>query len=244
MRKILAVMLSCVLMMTAFMSVSILSASAEHAITFTAQSVTAKPGDTVTVDIMVSENHYMVNGQIWVNYDPEVLEIQTVWDDEDNPYFEEINTKIFKSSYMWAFAVPTPGVAKMAFATSSAKGTTVGGTMFTLTFKVLEEAIDSEITIEIPEMCSNDGTTNGGEDFDVVPTCVLGTVTIESDAPVRGDIDGDGEAGLTDAQALFFFVNGVSDLNEDEAAAADVNGDGAVTLADAMIVFYIVNGIL
>ncbi len=245
MRKILAVMLSCALVLAAFASTAVLTASAEAAdIVFSAQSVEAQPGDTITVDISVSENHYMVNGQIWVEYDPTCLEIQTVWDDEDNPYFEDINTKIFKSSYMWAFAVPEAGIAKMAFATSSSKGTTAGGVMYTLTFKVLEGATTSEINIVVPEMCANDGVGNGGEDFDVVPTAVAGVVTIPSDETVPGDIDGDGMADVYDAKMAFDHVNGTNNLDDEMIARADQNGDGEVTLLDVARVFYIANGVL
>ena len=88
-------------------------------VTFSLSNVEANVGDIITVDVMVSENHYMVNGQIWVEYDPNALEIQKVWDDEDNPYFEDYNTQIFKNTYMWAFKVPMPGYANFAFASSS-----------------------------------------------------------------------------------------------------------------------------
>ena len=112
MKKILAIALAVAMMMAAFA----VGASAEAApIVFTAQSVEAEVGDIITVDIGISENHYMVNAQIWIEYDPNSLEIQEVWDDIDNPYFEEINTKIIKSNAMWAFAVPSPGTAKFAF---------------------------------------------------------------------------------------------------------------------------------
>ncbi len=254
MRKLMAVILSCALLVTAVMSMP-LTASAEGApITFTAQSVTAKAGDTITVDISVSENHYMVNGQIWVLYDPEMLEIQEVWDDEDNPYFEDINTKIFKSSYMWAFAVPEAGTAKMAFASSSSIGTTAGGVMFTLTFKVLENATTSNISVVIgdDDMCSNDGVTNGGEDYKVGVgtdsvvdvTYVDGVITVEEETPdvVVGDINFDEKVNLTDATLLFYQVNGMKSLEGEELAAADMNGDGNVNLTDATLLFYQVNG--
>lgn len=240
MKKFMATVLACAVFVTAFMGLS-LTASAEAApIVFSAQSVTAEAGDTITVDISVSENHYMVNGQIWVNYDPEVLEIQTVWEDEDNPYFEEINSKIFKSTYMWAFAVPTPGLAKMAFATSSTKGTTAGGVMFTLTFKVLENAENSVITIEVPEMCSNDGVTNGGEDFAVEPTFENGVLTIGN----FGDVDADSKVDVLDVVKLLDIVNNDTVLTEDETKVADVNEDGKVTFVDAVRLFYYVNGLI
>ncbi len=241
MKKFMATVLACAIVVTAFMGLS-LTASAEAApIVFTAQSVTGvQAGDTITVDISVSENHYMVNGQVWVIYDPEVLEIQTVWEDEDNPYFEEINSKIFKSSYMWAFAVPTPGVAKMAFATSSSKGTTAGGVMFTLTFKVLENAKNSVISIEVPEMCSNDGVANGGEDFAVEPTFENGVVTIGN----FGDVDADEKVDVADVVKLLEFVNNDAELTEEETKAADINQDGNVNFVDAVRLFYYVNGLI
>ena len=103
-----------------------------------------------------------------------------MWDDEDNPYFEDYNTKIFKSTYMWAFNGDDAGLAKLAFATSSAKGTTAGGEMFFLTFKVIGEAPEgSALTVLIPEMCSNDGTTNGGEDYFTTVATVNGSVTTQ-----------------------------------------------------------------
>lgn len=240
MKKFMATVLACAVFVTAFMGLSLTASAAAAPIVFSAQSVTAQAGDTITVDISVSENHYMVNGQIWVNYDPEVLEIQTVWEDEDNPYFEEINSKIFKSTYMWAFAVPTPGVAKMAFATSSTKGTTAGGVMYTLTFKVLENAENSVITIEVPEMCSNDGETNGGEDFAVEPTFENGVVTIGN----FGDVDADAKVDVLDVVELLNIVNNDIVLEGEQAQVADVNQDGNVNFVDVVRLFYYVNGLI
>ncbi|MBQ4616741.1 MAG: hypothetical protein IJB27_00005, partial [Clostridia bacterium] len=148
-------------------------------VTFSVGSATGSIGDTIVIPVSVSENHYMVNGQIFVHYDPEVLEIQPVWDDEDNPYFEDYNNKIFTNKYMWAFNGDDVGVAKFAFAASASKGTTVGGEMYALTFKIVGEAPEgSAITVEIPEMCSCDGVTNGTEDYNTNFTTVNGLVTV------------------------------------------------------------------
>ncbi|MBQ3094145.1 MAG: hypothetical protein IJC52_03140, partial [Clostridia bacterium] len=135
-------------------------------VTFTVSNVTAKAGDTVTIDLSVSENHYMVNGQFRVVYDPTKLEIQEVGSDPDNPYFDDYNTDIFKNTYMWAHAVPAPGYSNFAFAGGSAQGTTAGGVMYSLTFKVLDGWTgEAPIELRIPELSSNDGTTNGGADY-------------------------------------------------------------------------------
>ena len=245
MKKLLSIVLACAMLVTVFSGFAMTASAEAVKVEFTASSVTAKAGDIITVDISVSENHYMVNGQIAIAYDPEVLEIQEVWDDEDNPYFEDINTKIFKSSYMWAFAVPEAGLAKFAFATSSSKGTTAGGVMFTLTFKVLEDAKTTEIDVYIPDNDMN-ANSDGGEDVAVEATYVKGIVTIESDEPdvMLGDVTGDGTVDLSDATALFFHVNGLSTLTGDKLAAADMNADGEVSLSDATALFYQINGLL
>lgn len=244
MKKILAIVLSVAMLMSAF----VVGASAEGAVpvTFTAQSVTAKAGDTITVDISVSENHYMVNGQIWVQYDPACLEIVEVWDDPDNPYFENVNTKIFRNSCMWMFAVPVAGTAKFAFATSSATGPATGGVMFTLTFKVLDDAVTSDINVVVPDndMNANDGSST--EDQLVDLTFVKGVVTVETDEPEAevGDVNGDGAVNLNDATTLFYHVNGLSTLSDEALASADINGDGTVNLSDATSLFYQINGLL
>ncbi len=251
MKKILAIVLSVAMMMTAFA----VGASAEGAvpITFTAESVTANKGDIITVDISVSENHYMVNGQIWVQYNPDCLEIVEVWDDPDCPYFEEINTKIFRSSYMWMFAVPVAGTAKFAFASSASAGTTAGGAMFTLTFKVLEDAYTSEINVVVPDgdMNANDGSS--AEDQAVELTYVAGVVTVEGTTPpappvedVEGDVNIDGKLDVQDARWLFFYVNRAQPYPpvEQQLAKADINGDGEINLFDAARLFYIVNDLL
>ncbi len=249
MKKFMAIVLSCTLLMTALAGFAMTaSAAGVVPITFTAQSVTAKAGDTITVDIAVSENHYMVNGQIWIQYDPEMLEIQAVSDDPDYMYFEDINTKIIKSNYMWQFAVPEAGTAKFAFASSASAGSAVGGTIFTLTFKVLEDATTSEIVVLVPDgdMNANDGSVEGGADADVELTYVNGVITVESDAPAVtiGDINGDGLINLNDATSLFYHVNGLALLEGDALAAGDINVDDVVNLNDATALFYQINGLV
>ena len=255
MKKLVAIVLAVAMMMTA----AVASVSAEEVATgaapivFGASSVTANKGDTITVDISVSENHYMVNGQIWIEYNPQCLELLEVWEDEDCPYFEDINTSIFKSSYMWMFGAPTPGVAEIAFASSSSKGTTAGGVMFTLTFKVLDTAYTSDIDVVVgdDDMSCNDGVTAGGEDFKATWTAGKGTITVEGTEPpappvedVENDVNIDGKLDAADAKALFFYVNRAEELTEAQLAKADINADGAINLYDAVRLFYIVNEII
>lgn len=201
-------------------------------------------GDTITVDVVITENHYMVNGHIQVVYDPSALELQKVWDDVDNPYFEAPNAEIFTSKYMCAFQAPVAGQANFAFASSATRGTTVGGTMYTLTFKVLETAnAVNTIRVVVPEMCGNNtqSADNILEDYDIVPTLVNATVNVAG-VILKGDVDGNGEVALKDALMVFQHVNGKITLDDEQLAAADVATNGAVELADALRMFQYVNG--
>lgn len=58
-----------------------------------------------------------------------------------------------------------------------------------------------------------------------------------------GDVNLDGTVDLNDATALFYHVNGLSELGEDALTVADLNADGMVGLTDATALFYQINGL-
>lgn len=216
------------------------TASAEEAVTITVGAIDGNVGDVVQVPVTVSEGHYMVNGRIFLTYDPTVLELQAVCDDADNPYFETVNTDILDSSFMWAFNVPTAGKANFVFATSADVGNAAGGAIYTLTFKLLRKA-ESTITVTVPEIRTN----SGEEDTDAVLTLVDGAVKVtevDTTPAVRGDINSDGVVNLSDATRLFYYINGLLELTEQQMLNADLTGDGIVDLNDASRLFYYVGG--
>lgn len=235
----------------------IIPASAEVAgdpVTFSISTVEGLVGDTITVDVMVSENHYIVNGHLVITYDPAAIELVKLYpDDPDLPYFDSVNTKIIKANAMWAFEVPEEGRANFAFASPSDIGPTVGGTIFTLTFKILDGAkTKNVIELDVVEMCSNN-TTEGDDpdtmenedpDYDTNVTVVNGMVNVADGIEVaqKGDVDLSGVVSITDAVLLFQYVNGTANLNEVQLANGELTDDGAITITDAVALFQYING--
>ncbi len=59
-----------------------------------------------------------------------------------------------------------------------------------------------------------------------------------------GDLDFDGDVGLSDVTALFYAINGVGTPDAATLGAMEITGDNRVTLADVARLFYYVNGLL
>lgn len=236
MKRLTAVLLA--LVMLAAMTCTV---AAEEAVTITVGAIDGEVGDVVEVPVTVSEGHYLVNGRIFLTYDPTVLELQAVCDDADNPYFESVNADILDSSFMWAFNVPQAGKANFVFATSADVGNATGGAIYTLTFKLLKKASNSAIVITCPEIRQN----SGAGDTDAALTLVNGSVKVtepDTTPAMRGDINGDGNVNLSDATRLFYYINGLLELTEQQMLNADLTGDGTVDLNDASRLFYYVGG--
>ena len=70
---------------------------------------------------------------------------------------------------------------------------------------------------------------NGYDDF---TTEVHFTVT--DSTPVKGDIDGDGVASVSDALRALRIAAGLLECDEKSIYAADIDGDGEITVADAL----------
>ena len=238
MKRVTALLLAVVMLLT-----MTCTASAEEAVTVTVGTVTGEIGDVVEVPVSISENHYMVNGRLFLTFDPTMLEPVVVTDDPDCPYFEEINTDIIDSSFMWIVRSPEEGRIHAVFASSSKTGNATGGVIFTLQFRLLKEGA-AAITLTIPELRTN---SKGGADADAALTIVDGAVDVTPFDPtpaVKGDVNGDGVVTFPDAVRLFYAVNNLLRLTNKQMINADVTGDGEVSLIDAARLFYYVSGIV
>ena len=238
MKRVTALLLAVVMLLTMTCVVS-----AEEAVTVTVGTVTGEVGEIVEVPVSISENHYMVNGRLFLTFDPTVLELVVVTDDPDSPYFEEINTDIIDSSFMWIVRSPEAGRVHAVFATSSKMGNATGGVIFTLQFKLLKEGA-AEIALTIPELRTN---STGNEDADAALTTVNGTVKITPFDPtpaLKGDVNGDGLVTFPDSVRLFYAVNAMLTLTNKQMKNADVDGNGVVNLVDAARLFYCVSGVI
>ena len=68
------------------------------------------------------------------------------------------------------------------------------------------------------------------------------TFHITGSAVVLGDLNGDGEVDIFDANLIVAYYNGTADLDADQQRAADVNGDGEIDIFDANLVVSYYNG--
>ena len=70
----------------------------------------------------------------------------------------------------------------------------------------------------------------------------IATFTVEKDNLLLGDLNGDGEVDIFDANLVVAYYNGTATLNDDQLTAADVNGDGEVDIFDANLIVSYYNG--
>ena len=61
-------------------------------------------------------------------------------------------------------------------------------------------------------------------------------------AVLLGDVNGDGEIDIFDANLIVGYYNGTAELTEEQLRAADVNGDGEIDIFDANLVVSFYNG--
>ena len=139
-------------------------------------------GDIITVDVTVSDEHFMVYGCINLFFDPNALELLPVSDNPDSPYVNDVNMDIMPENCTWTFSTPSPGTLEFVFLSSAFCGSAQGGTMFTLTFRVLEGIGEStDFQWYIPFMLSGiafDGTPN---DYDTPYRFESGIISVKKD---------------------------------------------------------------
>lgn len=238
MKKWISLLCACAMMLC---SLAVTATAEPAAVEIAAGSVTAKLGDTVQIPVTLSENHYLVNTRFYITYDPALLELQVVNEAAECSYINDWNASLFTADAMWAGRLVNAGDLRVVYATSLDVGKTVGGTLFTLTFKVLAGAgKDIPVTITMQESSANDGTTDNGNDYTPVVNVTNGTVAVEHP---KGDVNGDGIVNIADATMLFRYVNARVALNEEQLARADVVAPtGNVNIGDALVLFRYANG--
>ncbi len=176
MKNVLTIIMTLALLMS-FVTV----ASAQvTTVAFGVTSAEGVVGDTVTVDVTVSEAHYLTNAQIKIVYDPTALALVPVYvDDPDaaNIYCGDFNEAILPEGSVAELIQPQAGRLLFAFASPSKQGRATGGTLFTLTFTILDGAkATNALTMTVPELNANE-TGEGRDDY---PEAVVtsGAVTL------------------------------------------------------------------
>ncbi len=200
-----------------------------------------KPGDEFTVELNISENHYITNCQIEFLFDPMIFELVEI--NPDNPdlkYVKSVNQKMLRSAF-WVFRMSTPGRARFVASTMSSKGATDGGVLFPLTFRVLEGWYGrAAIEVNVTEMGSVN--TSYGENYNTNIVVENAFVDVLEADFCRGDVNRDGVVDIADATMVFRAANGRVVLNHVQYRRAEVTGDGIADIADAVRMFRFANG--
>ncbi len=173
MKKLLSLVLAATMLFTTLFSVVIIPVSAAAGTAeFTMSNPTGNKGDIVTVDITVSENSYMVDGQLYVKFDPTMLELQQLGTEDGNPVYATVGSMF--QGMMYGQSLPSAGEFRFAFAGTGA-GITEGGVAFSLQFKILA---NNALNTSLELVCPHIGINSNGQDVEGSATCVGGTVWI------------------------------------------------------------------
>ena len=177
-----------------------------------AESVTARPGETIQIPLYVENNPGVAYVKFKVAYDSDKLDLISA---EDQGIFKGIYT-----------TSQTIDVNPYVLQWMNAGNATGDGCFVMLTFKVLDDAAEGDVSIRV----TYDEAYNETLD-DVTFTFTNPTVTIRDYTP--GDINDDGVVNGKDGIILSqYLAEWGTEINLD---AADVNGDGVVNGKDSII---------
>lgn len=185
-------------------------------------SASGCPGESVQVDVELSNNPGISSLKFNVNYDEENLTLKTV---------------TFAEGYGSYVTAPEPYKNPQTISLiSPLQVINTNGLLATLTFEISQNAgdnITSNISITYDEDDVFDGDYNN-----VALNITNGCINIYHGIP--GDIDGDRKVNNKDAILLFRYIAGWN--VEVDLGALDCNGDGKVNNKDAIILFRSVAG--
>jgi N-acetylneuraminic acid mutarotase len=198
----------------------------------------ASQNDTLTVPVNVrnARGLNIASADIWMSFDPSVLEVQSV-----------SNTSM-TSAFVWDSSLNnTTGTIKISTISSPAKTIYGDGSLFWVTFKVKGE-LGATSNLDLHEYVflvggSSIQTENDqGYPVDIPLSLSDGVFTVQARGKL-GDVDESGVVAAADALLALKMAVGTVLPTTKQLYSADVNGDGVITSADVtMILYYAVNG--
>lgn len=222
-KRILSILLAMVLMITSSPVLPVEAAENGETTTITVESIGAKPGSLVDVDVTIENNPGILGAVLKLTYD-KALTLVNVTEGEAFSELEMTKPGTFSA-------------AGCSFGWDGMEPTDTDGVIMTLTFRVSETAEKNE-KLNVSVSCK------AGDIFDVNSNNIdvefeNGQVIVVNYAP--GDLNSDDAINMKDVVALRRYI--VGDTVVINEFAADVNDDGTANMKDVVqIRQYIVGG--
>lgn len=186
-----------------------------------ADSVTALPGETVRIPVMISGGAEFAGFTMTIVTSSGVILKNIEKGELLNNSDGALTKNIAQGQVNWNCATATVGT----------------GELLVLTVELNDAVKEETITIRLKENKSTNIVDVNGNAI----TTRFEDIRIDAQAVVYGDINGDGEIDTSDAVRLVRYLVDLVELSDSEKRAADVNGDGDITSADSIkLVRYLV----
>lgn len=194
------------------------SAASEETAKLTVDTVTAQPGQTVTLTLTLSGNPGITGLYFGFDYDKNLLTLEDY--SSSNEDFAQ---------HDWTVGI---GQGEKALWLQPDE-TKAEGAILSLTFRVSQNAGIGEIPVALTEVSAVDARAD-----EVEITGISGGITVS--LGLAGDVNGDGEVTNADLIRLRRYLSGQS--VSAETGNADLNGDGKVNLKDLMLLQLLLTG--
>lgn len=227
---------------TLFAVVVFATASAPHASCQTAPPVplnsifvapaSAKAGETVGITVWVGKQNIPFNGiQFVLQFRPvSPAGLTQVPTGVEGGF--TIGT-LFPASSITAVNADEQGIVRVAIATAEALNGP--GQVATISVKTPSDLTEkATYAVELRELIMSD---ENGEDV-TQATILDGVLEVEAAGPavIKGDLNGDGQVRVNDAQRALQFAVGKLQPTDKDILAGDVNGDKKITVVDVTLI--------
>lgn len=193
-------------------------AASEETAKLTVDTVTAQPGQTVTLTLTLSGNPGITGLYFGFDYDKNLLTLEDY--SSSNEDFAQ---------HDWTVGI---GQGEKALWLQPDE-TKAEGAILSLTFRISQNAGIGEIPVALTEVSAVDARAD-----EVEITGISGGITVS--LGLVGDVNGDGEVTNADLIRLRRYLSGQS--VSAETGNADLNGDGKVDLKDLMLLQLLLTG--
>ena len=172
MKKLLSILLSSLLLCT-MIPFATISAADEYTLELVADAEEVDAGDYVTIEVSMygHENVGVIAAQIELSYDPDVFELETTYDEDEEAWVApiEVGPKFNASSnkyIQWPPIDEETGYMKRCLVqflrgTASASQAVKTNLFYTVTFKVKDDAVSGDYTIDVTNFKNKDIVMHG-----------------------------------------------------------------------------------